>query len=327
MAISLSLKSRALGAIWGTCVADALGGPVQFRDPGTFPPIQSFEHVHPFNEPAGSYSDDGAMTLALAQSFIDAKGRYDHTLSIKYYLQWMKDGRFSTTDYAWDMGDSTRAALRIWKNSPSNDPHTQAQAQTQTQAKVNDLLDHEDKSGNGSLMRIVPVGVILWKDPKFARKVARAQSEITHPALACLEACDAFTELICRAMRGQSKEQMCDVFASFQFRHHALGQRMKGYKRVADWKGKGSGQMKSSGWVVDTLECALWGFFKYDSWEKGALAVVNLGGDSDTAGAIYGALAGVFYGADAIPRWWVDDMQNKREIFEIARRFADLVMK
>lgn len=150
-----------------------------------------------------SYSDDGAMTLALAQSFIDAKGRYDHTLSIKYYLQWMKDGRFSTTDYAWDMGDSTRAALRIWKNSPSNDPHTQAQAQTQTQAKVNDLLDHEDKSGNGSLMRIVPVGVILWKDPKFARKVARAQSEITHPALACLEACDAFTELICRAMRGK----------------------------------------------------------------------------------------------------------------------------
>lgn len=113
----------------------------------------------------------------------------------------MKHGRFSTTDYAWDMGDSTRAALKIWSHSPNNDdPHTQ----TKTQSKINDLLDREDKSGNGSLMRIVPIGVMFWKDSELARKIARAQSGITHPALACLEACDAFTELVCRAMRGES---------------------------------------------------------------------------------------------------------------------------
>jgi ADP-ribosylglycohydrolase len=71
---------------------------------------------------------------------------------------------------------------------------------------------------------------------------------------------------------------------------------------------------------------ALWGFFRYDSWEKGALAVVNRGGDSDTAGAVYGALAGVFYGVDAIPQRWVDGMQNAKLIYETARLFSEVVI-
>ena len=79
----------------------------------------------------------------------------------------------------------------------------------------------------------------------------------------------------------------------------------------------------SSGWVVDTLECALWAFFKYDTWKDGALAVVNLGGDSDTAGAVYGGLAGSYYGFDAIPGEWVDGMQNKGLIESIAGALSD----
>lgn len=135
------------------------------------------------------------MTLALAQSLIDSNGKYDHMLSINYFVQWMRQGRFSTTDYAWDMGDSTRSALKIWKNNLNEFTH-------KTQFKINAALDHDDKSGNGSLMRIAPIGVVLWKEPKHARQAARAQSLVTHPAIACPEACDAFTELICRAMRG-----------------------------------------------------------------------------------------------------------------------------
>lgn len=106
-----------------------------------------------------------------------------------------------------------------------------------------------------------------------------------------------------------------------------MRERMGRYKSLADWKAKRSGTVVSSGWVVDTLECALWAFFKYDSWERGALAVVNRGGDSDTAGAIYGALAGVFYGVDDIPRRWVDGMRNSGMIFEIAMKFASIVVK
>ena len=84
--------------------------------------------------------------------------------------------------------------------------------------------------------------------------------------------------------------------------------------------------MKSSGWVVDTLEVALWGFFKYDSWMEGALAVVNLGGDADTAGAVYGALAGAFYGFEGLPVECVEGMQMKDLIESIAEGMAMLVV-
>lgn len=279
------------------------------------------------------------MTLALAQSFIDSNGEYGHSLSIQYYLDWFNHGRFSTTNKAWDLGRSTRVALRIWKAHGLDELAL-------TQLKVREKLDQEESSGNGSLMRIAPIGVALWKDRGRAKRLARYQSLVTHPALACLDACQAYTELICMVMSGMSprsqlipplhqtlanssightKEDLCKTIGGFKFAHPALVSRFSRYTSIADWKAKSSADMTSSGWVVDTLEAALWGFFKYDSWEEGALAVVNLGGDSDTAGAVYGGLAGVFYGYEAIPSRWVNGMQNRGLISDIAGRFARVV--
>ncbi|OOQ83542.1 ADP-ribosylglycohydrolase family protein [Penicillium brasilianum] len=316
--MALSTHSRALGAIWGTCVGDALGGPVQFSDPGTFEPIKELEFVKPFNQPSGSYSDDGSMTLALAQSFVDSNGQYDHALSIQNYLDWFNSGRFSTTTKAWDLGRSTRVALRIWKARGLDDLPL-------TQQKVSEQLNKEASSGNGSLMRISPVGVALWKDKDRAKRLAREQSLVTHPALACPDACEAYTEVICMAMSGHTKEDLCKAIAQFRFTHPALISRFARYASIADWKAKPPADIASSGWVVDTLEVALWGFFKYDTWEAGALAVVNLGGDSDTAGAVYGGLAGVFYGYGSIPTRWVEGMQNGRFIGNVAGKFAEIV--
>ncbi|KAJ5378140.1 uncharacterized protein N7496_005549 [Penicillium cataractarum] len=313
-----STRSRALGAIWGTCVGDALGGPVQFSDPGTFEPIRELEFVKPFKQPSGSYSDDGSMTLALAQSFVDSNGQYSHDLSIQNYLDWFNHGRFSTTNKAWDLGRSTRVALRIWKAQGLDDVAL-------TQQKVTEQLDKEASSGNGSLMRISPLGVALWKESDRAKRLAREQSLVTHPALACPDACEAYTEIICMAMSGHSKADLCKAIAQFRFTHPALISRFAHYTSIADWNAKSPGDMASSGWVVDTLEVALWGFFKYDSWEEGVLAVVNLGGDSDTAGAVYGGLAGVFYGYESIPTRWVEGMQNGRFIRDVAGKFAEVV--
>jgi ADP-ribosylglycohydrolase len=101
---------------------------------------------------------------------------------------------------------------------------------------------------------------------------------------------------------------------------------MAQYKTITDWTDKTSGHITSSGWVVDTLEVALWAFFKYDSWKKGALAVVNRGGDSDTAGAVYGGLAGAYYGVEVIPQEWKDGMQRKDFIGGIANKLAQGVV-
>lgn len=279
------------------------------------------------------------MTLALAQSFVDSNGEYNHALSIQYYLDWFNRGRFSTTNKAWDLGRSTRIALRTWKAQGLGDLAL-------TQQKVSEQLDQEGASGNGSLMRISPIGVALWTDRDRAKRFAREQSLVTHPALACPDACEAYTELICMAMSGMfprtqrtprlvqtltnpsighTKEELCQAIADFKFTHPALISRFSHYTSIADWKARSPADITSSGWVVDTLEAALWGFFKYDSWEEGVLAVVNLGGDSDTAGAVYGGLAGVFHGYESIPSRWVNGMQNGRLIRDVAGRFAGLV--
>lgn len=118
---------------------------------------------------------------------------------------------------------------------------------------------------------------------------------------------------------------MWEVIAAFEFTHPALVERFSQYKTLEDLTSKSESDINSSGWVVDTLECALWGFFKYDNWEEGVLAVVNRGGDSDTAGAVYGALAGVYYGYEAIPEKWISRMVNAELIREVSVKFADLV--
>lgn len=135
------------------------------------------------------------MTLGLAQSFIDTRGRYDQTRSIANYLDWIETGYFGTEKYCWDVGFSTRRALEIWGQngiSPSS------------QQRVNKELRKEMNCGNGSLMRIAPVGVIFWQDEARALQVAREESMVTHPADACVEACVLFTSLITAAMRGKS---------------------------------------------------------------------------------------------------------------------------
>ncbi|KAJ5640196.1 uncharacterized protein N7484_008058 [Penicillium longicatenatum] len=184
------------------------------------------ELIRPFHQLASSYSDDGAMTLALAQQFIDTTPRlYDHAIAIQYFLEWWKYGRFSTTDEAWD-------------------------------------------------------GV---------------------------------------------KAQLCQKLANYTFTHPILAERFAQCRSVSDWTSRTNIDIKSSGWVTDTLECALWAFFKFDTWADGALAVVNLGEDSDSAGAVYGALADISYGVEAIPQRWVDSMKNADLIHEIAEKFAEKV--
>lgn len=136
------------------------------------------------------------MTLALAYSIAESGMNYNHTLSIKCYVEWMSYGRFSTINRAWDMGRSTRKSLNIWKKSRMENVEG-------AQARIDFELDGEECSGNGSLMRIVPVGLVYWKNSDLAREIARAQGRVTHPSLPCVEACEAYTELVCGVMNGE----------------------------------------------------------------------------------------------------------------------------
>lgn len=124
---------------------------------------------------------------------------------------------------------------------------------------------------------------------------------------------------------GEGKEALALAIAGTKLQHPALSERFAKYSDISAWKAVEEDQVVSSGWVVDTLETALWAFFKFDAWREGALAVVNLGGDADTVGAVYGGLAGTFYGMEAIPAEWTDGMQKKKLISQVADEIAKLV--
>jgi ADP-ribosyl-[dinitrogen reductase] hydrolase len=132
------------------------------------------------------------------------------------------------------------------------------------------------------------------------------------------------TDLSLIGCTGATKEHLVNVIARSKLSHPILAERLSKYETLSDWTSKSSEDLRCSGWVIDTLEVALWSFFKYSSWKEGALAVVNLGEDSDTAGAVYGALAGAFFGYDEIPASWIHTMQRKELISEIAGRVAEL---
>lgn len=137
------------------------------------------------------------MTLALACSFNKSNMQYNHELSIRYFIEWITTGHFGTANHSWDVGRSTRTSLRMWVKYGIEGGDFEL-----AQLLVTDRLHQNEFSGNGSLMRIVPIGLVYWQDSELAREIARRHGQITHPSHACMEACEAYTELVCRVMNG-----------------------------------------------------------------------------------------------------------------------------
>ena len=196
--------------------------------------------------------------------------------------------------------------------------------------------------GNGSLMRVAPIGLVFRNDVDAAMKFARAQSDITHPKDVCGTACAIYTRLITFCFKHgdgspngiatgdqyQRKAKIAKALSEMDIPDSTLRERLR--KRCApdevdplgSWKKWTDEDVKSSGWVVDTLDAALWAFFTTNSWQDGALRAVNLGGDADSVGAVYGGLAGAYYGVEVIPQQWRKGLVKAELVEEIARELA-----
>ena len=115
MASAPSFTSRIRGSLFGVAVADALGGPVEFRQRGTFPPVTSFRYNSHFDLPPGTWTDDTSMTLCLAQSLIDTNGVFEAEDQVRKYIKWYDQGYMSAIGRCFDIGNATRIALGTWK--------------------------------------------------------------------------------------------------------------------------------------------------------------------------------------------------------------------
>ena len=299
----MCLKNRAVGSLLGLGIGDAMGAPIEFRDRGTFELVKGFRSGGPFNLEAGFWTDDTAMALCLANSLIDREG-IDQEDQMKRYLRWIEEGYMSSTGKAVGVGQTVLSALlRYYRTS---DPKQG--------------LGSPKYSGNGCIMRLAPVPIFYHSDPKEAVLSAIKSAEVTHASPQSLQITAYFSGLLWAALNGASKDVLAQPYFNpvDDFEFSGLHEDSEIVLR-GDYMDKAEEDLQPTGYVCHSLEVALWSFFKTDTYEEGLIRTVNLGGDADTTGAIYGQLAGAYYGFQSLPESWVRGLYNNEYIEQLAK--------
>ncbi|MEL7004058.1 MAG: ADP-ribosylglycohydrolase family protein [Bacteroidota bacterium] len=292
---------RSKGALLGLAIGDALGTTLEFRDRGTFTPITDIVGGGPFNLPIGYWTDDTSMALCLGQSLIDKQG-FDVCDQMEKYCDWWQNGYYSSTGRCFDIGYTTRGALLAYK---------------ETGQAISDRTSR-DLAGNGSIMRLSPVPIFYQNNLDESVKRAGISSKTTHSAPQSISGCQYMSFLLVMAISGRSKEELLDSHLNHPiWQNYDLDSTIIDIAK-GDYQYKVESQIKTTGYVVDTLEAAMWAFYMTDTFEEGALKIVNLGGDADTTGAVYGQIAGAYYGASGIPSDWLSKLYMCQEIERMA---------
>lgn len=296
-------------SLLGLAVGDALGTTLEFCRPGTFTPINDMIGGGPFRLEPGEWTDDTSMALCLAQSLIEKQG-FAPVHQLETYLRWWREGHLSSTGGCFDIGNTVQQAL--WKFEDTRKPYCGfTDAQT---------------AGNGSIMRLAPVPLFYANNPLELIEKSAQSSRTTHGAATCVDACRYFGALIAGAVKGVAKdvllsERYCPISG-----YWAANPLVAEIDEIAagSFKRRQPPEIKGTGYVVKSLEAALWAFYNSSSFAEGCLLAVNLGDDADTTGAVYGQLAGAFYGECGIPEKWISQLVDRTLIASFGDRLFSL---
>ena len=258
-------------AVYGAAVGDALGVPYEFMERGSFE-CAGMSSGGAHGKPAGTFSDDTSMMLATCES-ICMRGRVDARDMRKRFGKWLYEGDYTADGNVFDVGNTVATALAEGRG-----------------------LDGERSNGNGSLMRIAPLAYIGIDDDEI-----RAASAVTHAHRISTESCVCFVKLIRNVIGGNTLENSIKYSTPEDEKFAFLSD-------VTSWP---RDAIRSGGYVLDTLGAAIWCFANTSSYAECVLAAVNLGRDSDTTACVAGALAGAYYGYDAIPAEWLATLRGK----------------
>ena len=307
--------SKVYDGIYGVIVGDMLGVPVEFerrenleKDPVTGP-REGGSH----EQPLGAWSDDTSLTLALADSFREP---FELRVVAKNFIDWWQYKKYTSHDCVFDIGERTRLSLNnLLKILESKDYESLKYLHYEADEKSN---------GNGSLMRILPLYFPLQHTGiEGGFETIRQVSALTHPhirsALACLIYLIMLDEM-------QRRDTLLDAYSATQVRakdffntYQVSDDEWSVFSRIIheDISSLSKSEITTDGYVVHTLEAAFWCLLSTNSYQESVLKAVNLGGDTDTTGAVTGGLAGFWYGFDAIPQEWLNILPKKNEINDI----------
>ncbi len=286
------MRNKFRGSLLGLACGDAVGTTVEFKQRGSFEPVTDMVGGGPFHLAPGDWTDDTSMALCLATSLLDCGG-FDPKDQMDRYTRWMREGYLSSNGQCFDVGLTVTRALREYWNtgnpfSGTSDPQS---------------------AGNGCLMRLVPVPMFYFADRDAAIAMSGESARTTHGASECIEASRLFGAMLHAALSGGSKNDILLHHGLSGFESEQIGAIANGSYYSKPLEG-----IRGSGYVVESLEAALWCFQRTDNFRDAVLAATNLGHDADTTAAICGQLAGGYYGETGIPGEWLTRLAMAHEI-------------
>ncbi|MFY7846876.1 ADP-ribosylglycohydrolase family protein [Chryseobacterium gambrini] len=306
------MENTIKAGIFGVCVGDALGVPVEFKTRETLKafPVENMREFGSWNQPKGTWSDDSSLTLCIAEEL--TKG-YDLEKIGQSFVKWVKYGHWTAHGRLFDIGGTTR--------------HSVARLIKGESAKFSGNIFEED-NGNGSLMRTLPLAFYL-KDEENIEKLYQAVKEvsaITHGHFRSVFACFIYVIFAIELIKGKDKKEAYQytqkVVLQFAEIQGFNPKEVQLFDRVLknDISEYHEDSISSGGYVLHSLEASLWCFLNSVSYSEAVLKAVNLGEDTDTTGAITGGIAGIYYGFESIPKEWIDVLARKEDIEKLCEK-------
>ena len=297
----------------GVAIGDALGVPVEFKSRQQLRnnPITSMIGFGTYNQVPGTWSDDTSMTLCLAESLLDSP--FDIHQLANRFINWYNHAYWTAHNNVFDIGGTTHQAINNLEN------------------KISPLIsgpDQEESCGNGSLMRILPLVIILNDlNHKERFKIISEVSGVTHGHIVTKVVCYLYLDLALNLISGKSPlEAYLKTCAESKDLVEKILPEEKVYTIFSffldgDLHNKVEMDIQSTGYAVYTLEAAVWCLLNSNSYSESVLKAVNLGGDTDTTAAVCGGLAGILYGYESIPKEWMNTLVKREEILKLADEF------
>jgi len=300
----------------GFAVGDALGVPVEFlnRDLLQRRPLKEMIGYGSHRVPEGTWSDDTSLMIAAMDS-IKENGDVNFEDIMYKFTEWVNYAKYTATDELFDIGISTSKAISNFKRG---------------EKPTNCGTKGINENGNGSLMRILPF-VYYLKFSNFSEEektiLINQASALTHAHEISQLGCKIYADYVTLLLDGVDKVKALDLLKEIDYNKYYSNDSIKVYQRILkeDLKSLDIDQIRSSGYVVDSLEASLWCTVKNDTYEDAVVAAINLGEDTDTIGAITGSLNGIIYGKNNIPERWLNKLRKKDYLEELSNQFISTI--
>lgn len=308
--------SKIIDSIIGHAIGDAMGVPIEFE-----PRKRLFDHpvtkmigYGSHDVPAGTWSDDTSMEIATIDSFIN-KGCFDCKDIMMNFYYWLKENKFTAVGEVFDAGHTCIQSIINFSKGYELEKCGQ-----------NDLYSN----GNGSLMRILPIALYSYYKKIKEKEIIELTnnvSSLTHAHEISRLGCYIYVRYVMLLLSGMDKKEAYSELKKINYNYYSE-ESQESYKRILkeDISDLSVDKIKSSGYVVDTLEASIWVILNCNSFKEAIIGAINLGDDTDTVGAITGSMAGIIYGYENIPKEWLKELKKKEYLIDLASSFEKAII-